>query len=178
MHGAVQIESGIFVDKVDGIIQIVGDIEYDMASKFRRHLNALARMHVNITVEINSHGGCIESGLMIIDSIKGCKSKITTRATGYAMSMAAVILAASPNREALEHASIMIHDGEYELSGKISELGYEASKIKKLDKITWDILDKCTGNEKGYWKTRCNGKDLALTAKQALREGLIDRICK
>lgn len=171
-------KNGCFSDIESGVIQIVGEIEYELASKFRRKLNALSRTHKTITVEINSVGGCIDSGLMIIDTIRTCSSAITVLATGQAMSMAAIILVSAPKREALEYTSIMIHDGTYDLSIKFSDLQKELEEIQRQELKTYNLIDKYTKKKRGYWKNRCNGQNLYLTAEQALKEGIIDKIRK
>lgn len=171
-------ENSAILDKATGTIYIVGDISQRLASQFRQHMRTLERLkkHSLIQVEINSHGGDIESGLMMIDSILLSKKPVTTRVTGVAMSMSALILASGVRREALPNSTVMIHQGTYRLNSEYRSLQTEVAEAERLERLCSDLLDKMTGKPAGYWETRHDGKNLYLTSEQALTEGLIHAI--
>lgn len=168
------------MDKTLGTIYLVGEVTHRQASQFRQQLRTLERMKrvTSVQIEINSPGGDIEAGFMIVDSIELCKKPVTTRVTGAAMSMAALIAASGMRREALPHATVMIHQGVYYFKGAYDEIDIEVSELKRTEKVCNEWLDKRTGKDAGYWETRCAGKNLYLTAEQAITENLIDAVVK
>jgi ATP-dependent Clp protease protease subunit len=173
-------ESYSALDKSTGTIYLVGEITHRQASQFRQHLRTLERLKRvhGILVEINSPGGDVEAGLMIIDSIEMCKKAVTTRVTGQAMSMAALILASGSKREALPRASIMLHQGSYRLSVPYDEIDTEVSELKRLEAVCNTFLDQRCGKEPQFWEKKCSGKNLYLTAELALADNLIDAIVR
>lgn len=168
------------IDKALGTIYVVGEVTQRMASQFRQHIRTLERLKKvpAIQVEINSPGGDIEAGFLMIDSIELCKKPVTTRVTGVAMSMGALILAAGKTREALPNASIMVHQGTYRVNAGYSEMQAEVSECERMEKLCADFLDARTGKTAGYWAARYSGKNLYLTPEQALAENLIDLVLK
>lgn len=168
------------MDRTLGTIYLVGEVTQKQSSQFRQQIRTLERLKrvTSIVVEINSPGGDIEAGMMIIDSIELCKKPVTTRVTGQAMSMGALILAAGAQREALPHASIMVHQGSYRISAPYDEVETESAEIKRIEKLCNAFMDSRTGKEPGYWEKRYNGKNLYLTAEEALAENLIQTILR
>lgn len=165
------------IDLKSNTIYLCGDINQKMASTFRRYLRKLEKNNRNIVVEINSPGGDIEAGFIIIDSIQGSKRKITTRVAGQCCSMASVILLAGRVREATPTSTIMIHHGSATVSGTFTELKNEMDEVYRLENLTWDYMDDKTGKKRGYWKEKCGPKNLYLTAEMAIKEGLVHRKC-
>ncbi len=170
-------DSNCYVDRKLNTIYISGDITSKIASTFRRHLRSMEKINKHIILELNSQGGDILAGLLIIDTMKLCKRKVLVRATGEAMSMACVILACGDIREALPSTSIMAHQGTYRLIERFHDLDNELGEVKRLEKLCLSLMDKHTKKEPGYWENLCGTKNLYITADIALREGLIDRIC-
>jgi ATP-dependent Clp protease protease subunit len=137
----------------------------------------MEKVNRHITLELNSPGGDIEAGLLIIDTIKLCKRKVVVRATGIAQSMATVILACGHIREALPNCSIMVHQGTYWFKERYHDLDNEVSEVKRLEALCLKLMDEHTKKAPGYWENKCGVRNLYLTADIALREGLIDKIC-
>lgn len=168
------------LDKVSSTITIVGEITPKIASDFRQQLRTLERLKKTntITVEINTPGGDIEAGFMMVDSIELCAKSVTTRVTGNAFSMGSLILASGHTREALPNSSVMIHQGTYTFRTVHDELRNEQAECERIEKLCNDFLDAKTGQPSGYWEKRHGGKNLYLTAQQALDEKLIHTIVK
>lgn len=173
-------ESFASLDKALGTIYIVGEITARLASQFRQHLRTLERIKriSTIQVEINSIGGDVEAGLLIIDSIELCKKPVTTRACGQAMSMAAVILVSGTHREALPNSVIMCHQATLSVAGRYEEIDLEVGYSKHLEDVCNEYLDRKTGQEAGYWAKRHGGRNLYLSAQEAVNERLIHSIVK
>lgn len=167
-----------YLDKTTGTISIVGEVTMKMASVFRQQIKTLERQKKNstIVVEINSDGGCVEAGLMIIDTIQQSPKTVVTRVTGTAKSMGAMILMAANHREALPNSNIMVHEAHYDISATHGQIDSEVAFNKSLENVCNVIMDKQSGKESGYWENKYSGKNLYFTAEQALAEGLVTSI--
>lgn len=176
----VEDDSYAALDKATGTIYLVGDITLKQASQFRQQLRILEKLKKNpaVLVEINSHGGDIEAGFMIIDSIMLAKKPVTTRVTGVAMSMGALILSSGEIREALPNSTIMVHQGSYRFTGRFNDMHSEVGECHRLESLCSDYLDRRTGHPQGYWAARAGTANLYLTAEQALEEKLIHSILR
>lgn len=172
----------VWVDLKARTIYIAGDIDPKMASKFRRMFHQIERdadrASEDITVEINSFGGDESAGMLIMDTIMNSQAEVITRATGVAMSMGACILSSGDIREMLPLSAVMIHQGSFRLSGRVEEAKNELREILRWEERLWDILDDRTKKARGFWKTKCAGRNLYLTAEKALKLGLIHRIAR
>lgn len=173
-------ESYSKLDKTLCTIYIMGEISPKVASDFRRQLRTLERTSTcdRIVVEINSIGGDIEAGFMIIDTIELCTKPVTTRVTGVAMSMATLILAAGQVRESLPNALIMAHQGSYRVSTNYAEFRNEFAEVERVERVTNEYLEKRTGKPSGFWEKLCDRKNLYLNAEEALNLGLITLILR
>lgn len=80
-----------------------------------------------INVLINSPGGEINSGLLMMDAITGSKAPIRAICRGKAYSMAAVIFSAAKERFMLANSELMLHQPL--LGGRVSG---NASSIKSI----------------------------------------------
>lgn len=171
-------DSYCYLDKTNSTITIVGEINQRVASLFRRCVRALERRNRPITVEINSPGGDIEAGLMIIDTIELSTRKVTTRVTGQACSMAAVILASGDKREALQNSTVMVHYGSYSFAARFDEMNKEMDEAVRLERLCSKILDTKSHKRAGYWEKKSRKGNYYMNAELALAEGLVDRVLR
>ena len=158
-------------------IYISGEICPAMASKFRKILRSMDDGTNQIIVEINSPGGHMEAGLMMADSVELAASPVTTRVTGEACSMAAVLLVCGKKREALPASTVMIHQGKFWLGGITDgTLRTEVSELERIAALVWKRLDERTGKNVGYWKEACGHQNIYLDPVKALELNVIDSI--
>ncbi len=171
-------DSYSYLDKAIGVISLVGDVTHKMASVFRQQVKVLERTkkHSTIVVEINSGGGDVEAGLLIVDTIQQSSKPVTTRVAGIAKSMGGVILMAGARREALPNSFIMFHQASYDLSASHQGIDAEVAFNKNLESVCNELMDRQTGHEPGYWESRYQGKNLYFNAAQALEEKLVHSI--
>lgn len=132
-----------------------------------------------ITVDINSPGGSITDGLALYDQLMRMRRKgtfITTRATGLAASMAAVILQAGEVRYMDERAKLLIHEGSATFGGTMSVGEQEDFRTfsTMLQSDLLDILSERSTLSKRQIQTRWKRKDWYLTAPEALKLGFVD----
>lgn len=130
-----------------------------------------------ITMYINSPGGSVTAGLAIYDTMQYIQPKVSTVCIGMAASMGAVLLAAGApgKRFALPNAEVMIHQVLGGVKGQASDIKIHAERILAVRDSLNQILAKHTGQD---IKTVANDteRDNFMTAKEALKYGLIDKV--
>ncbi|HPN54405.1 MAG TPA: ATP-dependent Clp protease proteolytic subunit [Candidatus Moranbacteria bacterium] len=163
------------------IIEISGDTEENMENYVHECLRTLkSEGNPDVTIEIKSNGGRVDIGLNIFDMLRLYSGKKTGKVVGFARSMAAVILQACDKRLCAKHAKIMIH---HISRGSVSlDVMRDKKKMKETLAATeesqdfiYDVLCKSTKHDKSTIKKVC-AEDRDMTAKEALRFGLIDKI--
>ena len=131
-----------------------------------------------ITFYINSPGGVVTSGLVMIDAMKMISSPVKTVCMGMCASMGAMLLSQGEagKREMWRHGRVMIHQpsigGAY---GQASDLEITAEQMQKTKEILAQMLaDSCNKSfdtimedfDRDYW----------LDAEEALKYGIVDKI--
>ncbi|HRP88597.1 MAG TPA: ATP-dependent Clp protease proteolytic subunit [Edaphocola sp.] len=132
-----------------------------------------------IKLFINSPGGIVTSGFVILDVMKMIQSPVSTICMGMAASMASILLSAGEKgkRFIFPHGEVMIHQpslGGY-FRGVSADLEIQAIQIQKTKELgTRIIADNC-GQE--YEKVlRDMERDYYMHAQEALEYGIVDKI--
>lgn len=139
-----------------------------------------------ITMVFTSPGGDIISGLALFDRLMELRRQghhVTTKALGYAASMAGILLQAGDIRVMAKESWLLIHEASF---GAIGSFGEVEDKMKWVERIQERILDifaeraKQSGAPgcltKNQIRRRWHRKDWWLSSDEALRYGFIDRI--
>ena len=163
----------------DRIIFLGSEVEDGVANSIVAQLLFLESEEPDkdIHLYINSPGGSVTAGLAIYDTMQYIKSPVSTICVGLAASMAAVLLAggAKGKRLALPNAEMMIHQPLGGARGQASDIEIQARNILKTKERMNRILAAHTGQD---YETvaRDTDRDNYMTAEEALKYGLIDRI--
>jgi ATP-dependent Clp protease protease subunit len=133
-----------------------------------------------ITFYINSPGGVVTSGLVIIDAMKMISSPVKTVCMGMCASMGAMLLSQGTpgKREMWENGRVMIHQpsigGAY---GQASDLEITATQMQRTKEILAKMLaDSC--NKSFDTIMEDFDRDFWLNAEEALAYGIVDKISK
>ena len=131
----------------------------------------------DIKFYINSPGGSVSAGLAIYDTMQYIKSDVSTICLGLAASMASVLLAAGKKgkRFALPNSEVMIHQVAGGAEGQASDIKIRAEHILKIKDRMNKILAFHTG-QKITTIEHDSDRDNFMTAEEALKYGLIDKI--
>lgn len=162
------------------IIFLSGEIDLDISEMIKANLFYLESISDDdIKLYINSEGGCVYSGLGLLDVMDYITPDIITINTGLAASMAAVILCAGTKgkRKALKRSRTMIHQplGYGGWVQQASDMEIEAKEINSLKKELYEIISDKTGqtfekvnkdSDRNYW----------MSASDAKKYGMIDEI--
>ena len=134
-----------------------------------------------LQVTISSSGGSVGAGLAIYDILRLYSGKTTALVLGQACSMAAVILQGCKERLCAKYAQILVHEVRAETvafsllasSSKANQRLVDG--LKSSQDCVYSILAERTGKTLTQVSRLCK-KDKYLTAEEALKFGLIDRI--
>ena len=126
---------------------------------------------------IYSPGGCVISGLAIIDTMEHIASPVFTYTIGFAASMGAVILACGQkdHRYILPHSRVMIHQASGGAGGTLDNVRATLAFHSALEGETDELLAKATGrsSEEIRLASRVDNWMDAVTARDF---GLVDHI--
>lgn len=152
-----------------------------MAERQIKNLHILdAASEEPIMIVMNNPGGDVNHGLAIYDAIKACRSHVTVKVFGYAMSMGSIILQAADERIMSENASQMIHYGTMGIQSHVKTVYKHADESKRIDKwMETMYLNKIKEKNPHFTLARLQRMlhhDTFLTAKQSVELGLADKI--
>lgn len=168
-------------DTKSRIVNVFGDIDDEMAASFIESILELSfdNPAKPITVYINSEGGNMYSMFAMHDIMKKITNPVYTIGVGRIMSAAALLLAAGDWRSISPNAYVMVHEPSYE--GPESKVGHweqELSHLKQLKKNMYELLAIYTGQTKKKIASDLDNQDKYISAKEALKYGLVDEIIK
>lgn len=131
----------------------------------------------DIQMYINSPGGSVYAGLAIIDTMKLIKPDVATIAVGSAASMGTMVLTSGTKgkRFALKNSTIHIHQPLGGAEGQASDIAISAKEILRIKDLLRDMIIESTGQSKSKVEADMD-RDYYLTAKDAVKYGLVDKV--
>lgn len=159
-----------------------GPVHDDSAKKI---VNQLLFMEADkpgkeIRMYINSPGGVVTSGLVIMDTMDMISSPVRTICMGMSASMGAILLSAGEKgkREIWPNGRVMIHQPSIGgVFGQATDIEITAAEIQKTKEKSAEILANNCGKtfnqimkdfDRDYW----------MDSKEALEYGIVDSIAK
>ncbi len=133
----------------------------------------------DIKLYINSPGGSVTAGLAIYDTMQHVTSSVSTICVGMAASMAAVLLTAGAKgkRFLLPNSEVMIHQIMGGTQGQATDIKIHAERMLKLKARLNKIIAKHTGQNVKKVDADTD-RDNFMTAEEAVKYGLVDKIVK
>ena len=131
----------------------------------------------DISIYINSPGGSVTAGLGILDTMNYIKPDVATICMGQASSMGAVLLSGGKKgkRSALPNSRLMVHQPWAGMQGTASDIQIHAQELLAMKERLNKILADQTGQTIKKI-TDDTDRDFFMTAEEAKKYGLIDRI--
>lgn len=162
------------------IIFIEGEITQETAVETCKSLLFLASENYKLPVDIviNSNGGAIDAGLLILDAMEGSGLEIRTWCLSRAFSMAALLFSAGSKRYMLQHAELMIHQplvSATRIEGNVTMIKAVSDSLISTSKVINSILSKHTGKSEEEIES-VTRTDTYFTAAEAVSFGLADEI--
>lgn len=133
-----------------------------------------------IVMFINSPGGRVNAGLAIYDTMQAISSPVHTICFGKASSMAALILSAGEpgHRICMPHASVMVHQPSMEMPRMTAtDVFIRADETRRVKELLNKIFALHTRQKQAVIEEALE-RDKHLTAEEAKRFGLVDRVSK
>lgn len=167
--GAIVLTTDRVIDLNDGIS--LGMIKAAQA----KLLEYDSQSHAPVWIRMNSPGGSVDAGLILIDTMAAVKSPIHCIVESKAYSMAAIILTFCDRRYGYPHATYMLHEASY---GTVGEDPANRSKLDFLTKYLDRVHERIAANIGMDVKTyRAKIRDAWwLLSDEAKEVGLIEEI--
>lgn len=151
-----------------------------MAERVIKALHLLDQKDEPITIIMNNPGGDWYHGMAIYDAIKGCKSHVTVKVYGMAMSMGSLILQAADERILTPNARFMIHYGYMGFEGHSKTFDKWAEENKKLNgEMEQILLARIRQKNANYSLKQLQellDHDTILNSQETVNLGLADKI--
>lgn len=165
---------------MDRKIWIVGPIHDWMSNILQAQLLYLdSNSNDDITIHIDTPGGCTKSGKSIIDVMRIIKSDVSTINTGMAASMGSLLLAAGTKgkRFALPFSKVMIHQVSAGTVGNIQDMRITLEQVEEENESLFRILGETCNKD---WKEVLKDaeRDKWFSAQEAIDYGIVDEIVK
>ncbi len=131
----------------------------------------------DVMMYINSPGGDVSAGLAIYDTMQSLRCAVATFCMGQAASMASFLLAAGAKgkRNALPHASVMIHQPLAGFRGQATDIAIHAKEILKARDTINELYAQHTGQPVDKIKHDTE-RDNFMSAAEAKDYGIIDEV--
>jgi len=172
-----KIEAEILKNKT---IVLHGELDQELCSKICKRLLYLHfKKAKDIYLILNSIGGEVYHGLLIFNTLEDLKKKgdkITVEARGLCASMGLWILLGGSERTASKYTRFLLHETWTFTYGKVSELKEGIVELEKMSLMLDQILVDRSKLSLKELQQKTKKKDWWLSAEEALKYGIIDRI--
>jgi ATP-dependent Clp protease protease subunit len=130
-----------------------------------------------IRLVINSPGGYVTSGFSIYDTIRGISSPVSTICSGFAASMASILLSAGAKgrRFVHKHGRVMIHQPSGGTGGNATDIEIQAAELMKTKELGARILAENCGQPIEKILKDFN-RDYFMSAEESVSYGIADGI--
>jgi len=130
-----------------------------------------------IQLIINSPGGYVTSGFAIYDTIKSISSPVSTVCSGFAASMASILLSAGAKgrRFVLKHGRVMIHQPSGGTGGNAANIEIQAAELLKTKELGARILAENCGHTVEKIMKDFN-RDHFMNAEESVAYGIADGV--
>lgn len=182
----------VYINEFDDSGESAG-IDHRMLQNFIKNINFLKNQNKEqITIHLQTIGGCWYSGMGIYDAIKNCKCKTTVIGYSQVCSMGTIIMQAANKRLLTPNAAFMVHWGNSEISGHYLTSQNLASFERHLGATMINLYAERCEKSGSYFKERGNNLskvkaflkrkmaygDWYMTSQEAIEYGFVDGIYK
>lgn len=130
-----------------------------------------------IQLIINSPGGYVTAGFSIYDTMQSISSPVSTVCSGFAASMASILLSAGEKgrRFVLKNGRVMIHQPSGGSGGNASDIEIQAEELLKTKELSARLLaENCNQPIEKILKDF--NRDHFMTAEEAVAYGIVDAV--
>lgn len=156
-----------------------GQVDDDSAKHVIERLLYLELRDPNKEIQllINSPGGYVTSGFAIYDTMKSLSSPVSTICTGFAASMASILLSAGTKgrRFVMPHGRVMIHQPSGGSGGNASDIEIQAAELMKTKELGARLLAENCGHSPEKILKDFN-RDYFMNADESVAYGIADAV--
>ena len=158
------------------MVSLSGSVNSSSVAKVVKKILELdEQSHEPIWLMIDSHGGSVDAGFILIDLMRSLRSPVYAVVISKAYSMGAIITLYAQKRYIYEHATMMLHEASY---GALGEDPSIRSRIefntKYLDRIHEELAKIL---KMPYAKYRANIRDAWwVMGKEAVKANFVDAV--
>lgn len=165
----------------DRVVFVGGVIDDQLANSVIAQLLFLEREDAkkDIMMYVNSPGGSVTATLAMYDTMQHVKCPISTVCVGIAASGGSILLMGGTKgkRFALPHSEIMIHQPLGGVEGQATDIHIHAQHIIQTKKLLNQLIAEHSGQKLAKVEQDTE-RDKFMTAEEALKYGIIDKIIK
>jgi ATP-dependent Clp protease protease subunit len=164
----------------DRIILYNGMIDKSVIERIVLPLGRMGNSNKPIKLLINSPGGSVEDGQIVVDAILTCKAQVTTIALGQAMSAAFDIFISGDKRVVYPNTILMMHAGSSRFDTQtLPQINQEADLHKRYFE-RWSTFYASRTNlpKKDWHEMLSNGLNHYFFPEEALKAGIVHEIIK
>lgn len=164
----------------ENIVLLDTDFNPDMASRIMQQLMYLdtSRDDTPVEIIIMSPGGCVHSGLAILDIVKNMKRRIVVTGTGLVASMGALFLSCAAkkgDRRITKNCQVMFHEVSAGAKGRFSDMEASIKHTKHLNDKLHLLISEATGQDYDYIKTLFK-EDSWMEGEEVIKFGAADKV--
>ena len=165
----------------DRIVFLRGPVTDDSANVIVAQFLYLSNENpsADISLYINSPGGSVSAGMLIMDTMNFIRCDVATYCVGLAASMGAILLSSGQKgkRYCLPNSRVLIHQPLVNgvITGPATDLAIEAEEIIRLRQRLYETLAENTGQSVEQVERDCD-RNKWLDANEAIAYGCIDKI--
>lgn len=166
-----------------GIVHFHGDVEEEYVRYMQDELSAIhlnVKSGVPITIYLSTHGGDAFAGLTLVSTIQEIRRagrQVNVHIQGAAFSFGSILAQACDVRTIESTAYFMLHEIAEGIEwAKTSTIKDEAAFLDRLENTVFALYSERTGRPVEYYREKMQRRDWFLTAREAVKEGLVDRI--
>ncbi len=158
-------------------IFLEGEITNEKALELAKTLMIMKAKDLPIQLFINSPGGSIDAGFMILDMLLSYPGEIETYCLGRAYSMAAIIFILSKKRHIFPSSKVMLHEPLVSnlATSSTSEIKEMSEMLESYKGKLIDLLAKRTGKSKKFFEKELK-QDRYYTAEECLEFNYADTL--
>jgi ATP-dependent Clp protease protease subunit len=158
----------------DNTVLILGEIE-DNAVAIAQDITRKAAHNKKVNVLINSPGGSVMDGVLIISAIQAAHAEVDTVCLQICASMAAMIFEYGTKRYMVDRATLMFHEAAGGLQGSFNQIGTRYNYFNRVfNKMNYEIASRAKKNPEEFRSKLAN--EIWLDAEDALYENFSDGI--
>ena len=167
---------GEVIEYTDRLVQLVGGVNTGSVSKVVREILKMdSESHDPIWLQIDSYGGSVDAGFILIDTIRSIESPVYGVVTSKAYSMGAIIAVFCKKRYIYPHATMMFHEASYGALGEDPSIRSRMEFNQKyLDRLHHEIA-KIMGMPHDKYRSRIRDAWWVL-APEAKQNNMVDAV--